>query len=118
MVKANADIYIFFFFVWCFSVPCVPQNVSTDLDCATNDLTVRWEYSHGADFYIASAAGPDGAAHICQTADTSCVIPGLSCGRSYAVYVVASNFKCNSSESVRVIRETGMLVLRHHGGKM
>ncbi|XP_048832460.1 uncharacterized protein LOC125708743 isoform X2 [Brienomyrus brachyistius] len=88
------------------TVPCVPQNVSTGLDCSTNDLTVRWEYSHGADFYIASAVRLDGAVHICQTADTSCVIRGLSCGQSLTVYVVASNFKCNSSESVRVIRET------------
>ncbi|XP_028666288.2 uncharacterized protein LOC114658369 [Erpetoichthys calabaricus] len=82
------------------SAPCVPENITTSVDCFSNSATISWYLSAGADFYTArmlSSSSSPHSAH-CQTNDTSCIIPGLQCGQIYKVGVVAHDQRCNSTE--------------------
>ncbi|KAJ8279126.1 hypothetical protein COCON_G00061920 [Conger conger] len=88
------------------TVPCVPQNVSVVKDCSSNSILMNWEYSHGAVFYVATAVHPDGTVRTCSTMNMQCSIQGLRCGQTYSTFVIASNLKCNSSESMHVSVET------------
>ncbi|KAJ8376161.1 hypothetical protein SKAU_G00067410 [Synaphobranchus kaupii] len=88
------------------TVPCVPQNVTAVKDCSSDSVTVNWEFSHGAIFYVASAAHADGTVHTCSAVSTRCSIQGLRCGQTYSAFVLATNLKCNSSDSARVTVET------------
>lgn len=93
-------------------VPCVPQNVSATKDCSSNSITMNWEYSHGALFYIATAVHTDGTLSTCNAMDTTCRIQGLRCGQTYSAFIIATNLKCNSSESTHVTVETGTSLVR------
>ncbi|XP_036410759.1 fibronectin-like [Megalops cyprinoides] len=88
------------------TVPCTPQNVTSVRDCGSDYITLDWEMSAGAVFYIASAVHADGTMRTCNAMATECRIEGLRCGQTYTAFVIATNFKCNSSESVRVTAET------------
>ncbi|KAJ8277963.1 hypothetical protein GJAV_G00082190 [Gymnothorax javanicus] len=97
------------------TVPCVPQNVSAVMDCSPNSVTMNWEYSHGAVFYIASAVHPDGSTHTCSAINTQCSIQGLRCGQVYSAFIIATNLKCNSSESTHITVETAPCPPDHIG---
>ncbi|XP_035277663.1 fibronectin type III domain-containing protein 7-like [Anguilla anguilla] len=88
------------------TVPCTPQNVTAVRDCGPDTASLDWEASGGAVFYIASAAHADGTVRTCTAMDTQCQIQGLRCGQTYEASVVATNMRCNSSESDRVTLET------------
>lgn len=77
------------------------------MDCSSDSVTMNWEYSHGAVFYVATATHPDGTVRTCNSVTTRCSIQGLRCGQTYTAFVIATNFKCNSSESMHVSVETG-----------
>lgn len=76
-------------------------------DCGHDTASLDWEASAGAVFYIASAVHADGTVRTCSASDTQCQIQGLRCGQTYTASVVATNMRCNSSESARVTLETG-----------
>ncbi|KAJ8357216.1 hypothetical protein SKAU_G00200100 [Synaphobranchus kaupii] len=88
------------------TVPCTPENVTAIRDCGPNTASLEWVASAGAVFYIASAVHADGTVRTCTAMDTQCQIQGLRCGQNYTGSVVATNMKCNSSESARVTLET------------
>ncbi|KAJ8384528.1 hypothetical protein AAFF_G00204430 [Aldrovandia affinis] len=88
------------------TVPCVPQNVSAVMECNSNAITMYWEYSHGAVFYIGTAVHSDGTMSTCVTTETTCRIEGLHCGQTYSAFIIASNFNCNSSASLHVSVDT------------
>ncbi|KAM9761579.1 uncharacterized protein fndc7b [Menidia menidia] len=88
------------------TVPCTPQNVSAVKECGADSIMVTWQRTSGAIFYIAIAKDSEGITHSCNSFDVSCKISGLKCSTDYRVYVIASNFMCNSSESETVTTET------------
>ncbi|XP_047445276.1 mucin-4-like [Mugil cephalus] len=82
-------------------VPCAPGNVSTDLSCVTNDVTVSWTASAVPLNYSATAMplGGNASAVTCSTNSASCVLSGLQCGQTYNVSVKASSGSCSGSYS-------------------
>nr|XP_015211037.1 PREDICTED: uncharacterized protein LOC102685057 [Lepisosteus oculatus] len=88
------------------TVPCTPRNVTVDSDCSSNSFSVSWDYSRGALFYITTAEDSEGNQYNCKDTSTQCQIKNLRCGHSYSVFVIATNFMCNSSESSRITVET------------
>lgn len=86
-------VYLFFFL----PAPCAPQNVLSELDCLSNILTVRWNISRGAAFYLVSAAGPEGPVNTCNTTAQQCKLQTLRCSSSYSVSVIAVNQQCKTS---------------------
>ncbi|XP_039456734.1 fibronectin type III domain-containing protein 7-like [Oreochromis aureus] len=81
------------------TIPCTPQIISAERNCAKDSIYVSWGMSNAALFYVAMAKDSNGVIHSCNSMDMFCTISGLKCSTSYKVYVIASNFMCNSSES-------------------
>lgn len=77
-------------------VPCAPSNVTTNLVCGTNDLTVSWDSSAAPLNYTAIVVPSDGSISpvTCNTNLTSCSLNGLQCGQTYNVSVKASSGSC------------------------
>ncbi|XP_055364580.1 uncharacterized protein LOC121202196 [Betta splendens] len=88
------------------SAPCTPQNVAAVKDCSPDAITVTWDLSNGAIFYMVMARGSGGAVNSCNSMDLTCKVTGLQCGTNYTVTVIASNFNCNSSESKSITTAT------------
>uniref|UniRef100_A0A3Q2UY66 Uncharacterized LOC102300190 n=1 Tax=Haplochromis burtoni TaxID=8153 RepID=A0A3Q2UY66_HAPBU len=88
------------------TTPCTPQNISAERNCAKDSISVKWEMSNPALFYVAMAKDSNGVIYSCNSVDMLCTISGLKCSTSYKVYVIASNFMCNSSESDMFTIET------------
>uniref|UniRef100_A0A9J8D0Q5 Fibronectin type III domain-containing protein 7 n=1 Tax=Cyprinus carpio carpio TaxID=630221 RepID=A0A9J8D0Q5_CYPCA len=81
------------------SVPCVPQNVVSELDCLFNFINIRWNVSRGAASYLVVAKGPEGPVTACNTTAQQCRLQTLHCSSSYNVSVIAVNQQCNTSGS-------------------
>ncbi|XP_051789053.1 fibronectin type III domain-containing protein 7-like [Erpetoichthys calabaricus] len=67
-------------FIYIASAPCLPQNVQAELDCSSNNLSIQWQQSAGAESYTAMAIGSNGVTATCNTTDTACNISSLECG--------------------------------------
>ncbi|MEE6513276.1 hypothetical protein FKM82_020823 [Ascaphus truei] len=81
------------------TAPCVPELVAPTLSCESNVAAVSWGRVPGAMRYIADVTGSQGQTLSCRTANTSCVIGELRCGRVYNVTVTAINADCQSDAS-------------------
>ncbi|XP_054624499.1 uncharacterized protein LOC129177418 [Dunckerocampus dactyliophorus] len=80
------------------SVPCVPTNVSVEMDCANNTAVVSWSVSHGALKYLMTASSHyRNISH--QTSDLNCTPDDLMCGSRYSIQVVAMDDNCSSVPS-------------------
>lgn len=89
----------------CFAEPCPPTILATR---AVSDLgEVTWEPSVGAVRYMVVLEGRQGDTLYCQTAQTSCSVPGLLCGTVYVTRVMAIGTSFNSSSSVGALITTG-----------
>lgn len=91
------------------TAPCTPQNVTAAKDCGSDSITVSWAMNSGALFYVAMAKDSNNRIRSCNSMDLSCKIKGLMCATYYDIYVIASNFYCNSSESSIITLQTGTL---------
>ncbi|XP_008292889.1 uncharacterized protein fndc7b [Stegastes partitus] len=89
------------------TVPCTPKNISAVKDCKIDTINVNWTSIYPALFYVAIAEDINGVIHSCNSIKMSCSMHGLECSTTYKVYVIASNFMCNSSVSEMVTVETG-----------
>ncbi|XP_067369826.1 mucin-3B [Channa argus] len=88
------------------TAPCTPQNVVAVKECGADSITLTWDLSGGAIFYVGLAKDSNGIIHNCNSFDLTCNIAGLKCSTNYRVHVIASNFVCNSTESRSVSIET------------
>ncbi|XP_061739473.1 uncharacterized protein LOC133540674 [Nerophis ophidion] len=78
------------------TVPCIPENISSVVDCDTNSLNVTWSESSGADSYIVSVQDSNGQTTTCHGTNGSCGITLIDCGLIYHVSVVSSDGYCSS----------------------
>ncbi|XP_034066039.1 uncharacterized protein LOC117542456 [Gymnodraco acuticeps] len=88
------------------TVPCIPQNVTAVKECGADSISVTWSMSGSALFYVAMAMDNYGVIHSCNAMDLMCNIEGMKCSTNYTVYVISSNFFCNSSVSEMIPIET------------
>ncbi|XP_074545118.1 uncharacterized protein LOC141804545 [Halichoeres trimaculatus] len=79
--------------------PCVPQDLTTYVQCEFNMGSVSWGSADGAKSYEAVATGLDGHTHQCLTNTTSCTWNDLHCGEEYTVVVRAKGHNCTSLPS-------------------
>ncbi|XP_036412774.1 mucin-5AC-like [Colossoma macropomum] len=84
------------------SVPCKPQNISVDLQCGSNSATVQWGPWGTAQSYSVTAVDTLSGNVTCSSSSSSCVLNGLSCGRTLNVTVVSRNDQCVSKVSSTV----------------
>ncbi|XP_045905930.1 receptor-type tyrosine-protein phosphatase beta-like [Micropterus dolomieu] len=88
------------------SVPCVPLNVKGVMKCSTNTLQASWDAAAGAESYISTLWRSGGFSSSCLTADQRCLFTDLQCAQTYMFSVVATNNRCNSSESAMISART------------
>ncbi|XP_072560360.1 uncharacterized protein [Paramormyrops kingsleyae] len=81
------------------TVPCVPQLVQGNVDCASNTLLMSWISSRGARTYAARILGSNGYSNSCTTANLSCSFSQLQCSQQYNISVLALDSQCNSTSS-------------------
>ncbi|XP_066528003.1 fibronectin-like [Hoplias malabaricus] len=81
------------------TVPCIPQNVSVEVECHARGLTVFWEESRGSTYYTATLMDSWGHSTNCMSFHKSCNISGLACGNVYHASVLASDAYCSSPPS-------------------
>lgn len=80
-------------------VPCVPPNVTAEMECSSDTGVVSWEEGEGVSSYMVQAVGPDGHNTECDTTATSCRLPDLHCGQLYNVTVTAQDGRCDNSHA-------------------
>lgn len=112
----SLDIKMFFsFFLFLFvtiislTVPCLPLNIQTLVECSTNRVWGSWDAAPGAMYYISTLKGAGGFSTSCQTANQRCLFSGLQCAQTYMFSVMASNNRCNSSKSAMDTATTGKI---------
>lgn len=91
------------------TAPCIPQDVTTYVQCESKVGSVSWGPSDGAESYIVTATGLDGHTHQCLTNTTSCTWNDLHCGEDYTVVVRAKDDNCTSLPSNSSVIHMGML---------
>ncbi|KAG2461556.1 FNDC7 protein, partial [Polypterus senegalus] len=95
------------------SAPCMPEGISTQLDCATNIIAVSWNSSKGAISYMVIAETSDGKAINCTSSGTACELLGAQCGDIYSITVHAADNKCSSLKSPEMFMKTVPCVPEH-----
>ncbi|KAM9349923.1 fibronectin [Symphorus nematophorus] len=82
------------------SAPCPPQNVSSDVSCSSNDMTISWEAIREADHFLVSVtANNGGTSESCNTTNTACTISNVTCGNTFSVQVTSVRGSCRSHPS-------------------
>lgn len=93
------------------TVPCPPENVKSNLLCSSNSAHVQWNPGAGAESYEVHAINTGGQMTLCDSTNTSCVIPNLVCGSIYNISVLAIGHHCNVSRSEITTLHSGWLHL-------
>ncbi|XP_041914101.1 uncharacterized protein LOC121678548 [Alosa sapidissima] len=81
------------------TAPCPLTEISTETECHSNVIDVRWEMTEGMAFYLATAEGHDKSLLMCNSTSTSCQLHGARCGMQYTVIISTSSDKCSSLRS-------------------
>ncbi|KAK1803500.1 hypothetical protein P4O66_020926, partial [Electrophorus voltai] len=82
------------------SVPCGPQNVHAQVDCATRAVHMAWNQSDSTDGYVAGVvATTSGSPLYCNSTSPSCDVSSLPCSDSYTVQVQSYSGTCLSLPS-------------------
>ncbi|XP_034002008.1 fibronectin type III domain-containing protein 7-like [Trematomus bernacchii] len=76
--------------------PCIPQNLTTSLDCTTKVGSLTWNASDTAEFYIVTAESNSGHKVQLGTNDTWTFISEFECGQEYFLSVQAADSVCTS----------------------
>lgn len=77
--------------VLCVVAPCLPHDVTAEIQCNTNVMNVSWTQTPGSDNYTAWAMSTDGRRLSCNSTSNSCSIHNLHCGEIYEVAVTSSS---------------------------
>ncbi|KAM5148103.1 fibronectin type III domain-containing protein 7-like [Mantella aurantiaca] len=80
------------------TVPCIPQNIGTNLNCDQNTIYVTWSEDNGNITFKATATS--GSSHFnCTSQESHCEMTNVACGQLYTVSVGADNGQCLASSN-------------------
>ncbi|XP_075040276.1 fibronectin type III domain-containing protein 7-like [Mixophyes fleayi] len=85
------------------TAPCLPKNAAVHMECENSSATFSWERSRGALGYLAMVKKNEDFVYSCDTIETNCTAPDLSCGDSYSFSVLATDMQCNSSFTTPIV---------------
>lgn len=92
-----------------FSGPCPPHNLSAQLSCLLNDLTVTWDAVRDADHFLVSLTAENGGTNeLCNTTNTACSTSNLTCGNTYTIQVTSVRGDCQSEHNQSYTIQSGM----------
>ncbi|KAE8290995.1 Fibronectin type III domain-containing protein 7 Precursor [Larimichthys crocea] len=82
------------------SAGCSPQNVSAEVSCLSNDLTISWDPVREADYFLVSVIADDGGiSETLNTTNTAASISNVTCGRTFSVQATSVIGSCSSQHS-------------------
>ncbi|XP_061652447.1 uncharacterized protein LOC133488520 [Phyllopteryx taeniolatus] len=82
------------------AAPCKPENVTGDLNCSSNIMTVTWDQvSSLAQNFTVEARSASGVTSTCETNEGNCSFLDLSCGELYTFTVMGHTNVCMSEMS-------------------
>lgn len=87
--------------------PCVPSNVSSQLNCGDGTSRVSWALSPNAVSYAVKAIS-SGQTLTCNSPSPSCTLSNLVCDRAYDIVVTATDGTCVSSYSAPFRQNPGI----------
>lgn len=83
-----------------FPAPCPPQNVTAQVNCMSNDLTISWDAIREAEYFLVSVTEDNGGSRESyNTTTTACSISNLTCGNTFGVQVTSVRGDCRSRHS-------------------
>lgn len=92
-----------------FTAGCSPQNVSAEVSCLSNDLTISWDAVREADYFLVSVIADDGGiSETLNTTNTAASISNVTCGRTFSVQATSVIGSCSSQHSHTVSALSGM----------
>ncbi len=82
------------------TAPCPPRNVSAEISCSSNDVTISWDAIREADHFLVSVIADNGGiSESCNTTNTACSISNVTCGNTFSVQVTSVRGTCRSQHS-------------------
>ncbi|XP_056895182.1 fibronectin-like isoform X2 [Takifugu flavidus] len=79
--------------------PCIPQNLTSSLNCTTKVGSLTWNATETAEFYIVTAESISGHKMQLVTNDTWSFFSEFICGQEYFLSVQAGDSECTSRPS-------------------
>ncbi|XP_067331701.1 fibronectin-like [Channa argus] len=86
--------------------PCLPTNILTEADCASEQVNTMWDTAAGALSYSVEAKGNTGNSYNCSSNFSSCTVTGVPCGESLSVWIIASNEHCSTNMVLGEVAQT------------
>ncbi|XP_067845705.1 fibronectin type III domain-containing protein 7-like [Heptranchias perlo] len=84
------------------TAPCIPENLTAELNCDSNAVSFSWDDTDGAKLYTVTARDSQRVTALFNTSDTKAQIPHLQCGEYYTISVLATDNICKSPQSAVV----------------
>ncbi|XP_067845700.1 fibronectin type III domain-containing protein 7-like [Heptranchias perlo] len=84
------------------TAPCIPENLTAELNCDSNAVSFSWDDTDGAKLYTVTARDSQQVTALFNTSDTKAQIPHLQCGEYYTISVLATDNICRSPQSAVV----------------
>lgn len=87
--------------------PCKPENTTTDQNCSSSVITVKWNQGDTKQNYTVKATSASGVNSTCDSTQSSCSFLDLSCGQLYTFTVMGHTNVCISEWSTPIEKLTG-----------
>ncbi|XP_074491158.1 uncharacterized protein fndc7b [Sebastes fasciatus] len=100
------------------TAPCTPQNVTVDVQCDDEAMTVSWSPNPDAQYFHVAAVGNHGARLYCNSSGTACTLSDLPCGQHYNVTVQSVRDDCESKPSAVVETSSAPCVPMNPKGRL
>lgn len=89
--------------------PCAPQNVSVNVSCPSNNISISWSAAGAADHFLVSVMPGNGGGSVsCNTTNTACSISKMTCGNTFSVHVTSVRGSCHSQHSQAISIQSGI----------
>uniref|UniRef100_UPI00398EB869 fibronectin type III domain-containing protein 7-like n=1 Tax=Pristiophorus japonicus TaxID=55135 RepID=UPI00398EB869 len=84
------------------TAPCIPGNLTAELNCDSNAVSFWWDDTEGAKLYTVTARDSQRVTALFNTSNTMAQISHLQCGEYYTISVLATDNICKSPQSAVV----------------
>ncbi|XP_078263985.1 fibronectin type III domain-containing protein 7-like [Rhinoraja longicauda] len=84
------------------TAPCIPENLTAELDCELNIISFWWDEADGAKLYTVTVRDSQRETTSFNTSDTRAQTQELQCGEYYTISVLATDEICRRPQTAVV----------------
>ncbi|XP_078263982.1 fibronectin type III domain-containing protein 7-like [Rhinoraja longicauda] len=84
------------------TAPCIPENLTAELDCELNTISFWWDEADGAKLYTVTVRDSQRETASFNTSDTRAQTQELQCGEYYTISVLATDEICRRPQTAVV----------------